>query len=232
MARQGAPHVRRTGAAGADRSSRSAARTRARSTSGARWRTRPSRSVRTVSSMTSYSRAQAAHAVRCSATAAASSGGSSPSTYALRRSRVAAQFISARLPGADPERLLQPLPRAGQARHDRADGRAGHLRDLLVRQSLDLPQHDRLPVFALEPAEGDTKLRAVGRLERVRVGGALTAHRRRLAVLLVHVLDGLPPWPRAAPPRVAAVAHDGQQPRARVAAAKAGVVAPRAQVRV
>src|SRR3954468_17118542 len=84
-------------------------------------------------------------------------------------------------------------------------------------------------MLRLKPIEGDAKLRAVGRLDRIRIRGALSA--LRVAMDLVHVLDDLLRPGRTAP-GVAAVAHDGEQPRPRIATMKAAIVAPGAQVRL
>src|SRR5215218_3319964 len=129
---------------------------------------------------------------------------------------------------ADAERLLQMAARTRQSRHHGTDRRAGDARDLLVRQILDLTQHDHLPELGLEPVERQVQLLAIGFRECARVGRVLTAARR--AVLLVDVLHALPAGTRRAPPGIAAVAHDGEQPWSRVAPAERAVVAPRPQV--
>src|SRR6187551_2899832 len=117
--------------------------------------------------------------------------------YALSSSRTWVDVMSARLPGADAERLLQVPPCARESRHHGTDRRAGDARDLLVRQVLELTQHEGLAEFGSELIERPLQLRPVGLLQSTGVGGTLRGESD--AMLVLDVLDRVTAGARATP---------------------------------
>src|SRR5712671_499252 len=173
--------------------SRSVARTRSRSASGARRAGTCFRIAALRATRASWRRAQSPHPLRCASSS---------------RCVTLLPFLSVA------QCLLKPPARPRQPRHDRTDWDAGYVADLFVGQPLELAQHDHLPEFRAEPIE-----RLVQRLAR-RVAVECRCRsvlRQGVAVQLFIELRRERVAAVPAPPGVRGVAHDRQQPRAAVA---------------
>jgi hypothetical protein len=125
--------------------------------------------------------------------------------------------------------LLETLAAASQPRHDRPQGNAGDTCNLSVRKPFQLTQNKHLAIFDRQLVQGLAQEAPVLgledellRVERV-IGGSV----RRFVVGHGQLLSAV-----LSQPRVARIAHDGQQPDSTVRAMKAIEESERAQKRL
>src|SRR5215472_15098085 len=182
-----------------------------------------------IAAIASYSPVHLGHPARCRSNSTPVLRSSSSSRKACISTRASSQFTSSLLCDSLLERTRELAAGARQPRHHRADRHVDSAGDFLVRQVLDIAHHDYLAKIVRQLFERLANRRRVSLAHRVGLHAVLFGRSA------VHLFVELSWWIGAAiapQPAERGVAHDRENPGARVAAAKSRRKPKSAQVRL